>query len=164
MGALRLDPKDPKHRALLRGKVNPETGRTLLQELDDAAPKKKPFFGGKIFRAEGQLWRSQWEYDCYRVLKQLEYFGAISDLKTQQRYDFVLNGVKLGSCIIDFEFKKGGRLYVADAKQHHTSKLVRWRWQLKAFKAFYGLDVVVLYLGETDVEKTIHSLPGSGIQ
>lgn len=73
---------------------------------------------GNIFTVvDGIKFRSKRESVYYRDYKILERAGEITNLELQPRYPIVINGAKICTVVLDFQFReKTGRLRVIDVK------------------------------------------------
>ncbi len=84
----------------------------------------------------------------YSELRVLEKAGVISDLKTQERFDLVVNGHRIGFYRADFTYLEMGeivpedaRLVVEDVKSEMTRKLPVYRLKKRLMLALYGIDI-----------------------
>lgn len=94
---------------------------------------------------DGIKFASKAEASRYRVLKLLQNGNAIRGLKLHTRYDFHVNGMKVGHYTDDFSYENwtpGGdgcwRPVVEDVKGAHVRDL---SIRLKLMKALFGIDV-----------------------
>lgn len=199
-----LDPHDPSVRKLLASRKG-KSGASLLEEYEKSvlanshppalknlssgqetssltAPVRRNKYRNTRFEKNGEKWDSEWEYQCWLVLKSLEKKRVIFNLQRQVKYEFWVNGVYIAKVILDFafDFQKsphimrsfpkspwyGARLkgerwtpsIVADAKHPETAKMQRWKWQINLMRALYLYDVKVFYKGITDVVKEVYFL------
>lgn len=175
---LRLDLANPEDRALLERKVGKDRIKHLIQEgktaaartlsmLDSAQPKeqikrKGSKYGNRIFKNDEGTWHSEYEYQCWVILKSFQRKGDIQDLKRQVDYPFELNGVYITKYVADFEFKKmidnELKLFVVDAKSEATRKFQRYKWQCKMMLAWYDIEIKELTKNHTDIQLFISTL------
>lgn len=64
--------------------------------------------------------------------------GLISDLKLQVKYEFVVNGRKIGSYKSDFEYEENGRHIVEDCKGYRQRDYI---WRRKLMLALHGIEI-----------------------
>ena len=182
---LRLDPANPKDREFMM-KTKAASGETLWEQhrqsikgsiviqgqayskplgINDGH-KKLNMFRNNRPTAFGRQWGSDWELDCYMVLRDLQGKCLIKDLEIQAEYSFEVNGTHIAKAVLDFRFRlmdQARTLVVADAKSKGTSQMLRWRYQRKLMKACHGIDVLVFYSGETDVQKSVLQMEHASI-
>tara|TARA_R110000787_G_scaffold181619_1_gene293659 strand:+ start:190 stop:501 length:312 start_codon:yes stop_codon:yes gene_type:complete len=75
----------------------------------------------------------------YLDLKNLERGGDIKNLELQPRYDFVLNGVKMGFYKADFRYVENGVLVIEDVKGMKTPV---YNLKKKMMKAFHNINIL----------------------
>jgi len=173
----RLDPANSKDREFMM-KTKTADGRSLWDQyqdtvkgsmvtqervmekpsgVDQGAKKLNMFRNNKPY-AFGRRWGSDWELQCYMVLKDMQGRCLITGLEIQVEYSFEVNAVHIAKTVLDFRFRlmdSARTLVVADAKSIETAKMLRWRYQSKLMKACHGIDVAVFYKGSTDVQKSV---------
>lgn len=128
--------------------------------LNENKSPKRSKYGNRIVVAEGVKWASQWEYDCWLMLKDLVRLGRINNLKRQVRVKFEHNGVELWRTIPDFYFEVEvfDKIYAvyADAKSEFSANTRSFQTGQKMFRAFYGYEMAVfLNKKGSNIEKTI---------
>ncbi|MES3028521.1 MAG: DUF1064 domain-containing protein [Pseudomonadota bacterium] len=103
--------------------------------------KRPSKYGNRKVEVDGVTFHSAHEARRYGQLKLLVKAGEIADLELQPRYDFALNGVKIGFYKADFRFREvaTGERVVEDAKGFKTDV---YNLKKKMLKAFHGIDVV----------------------
>lgn len=102
---------------------------------------KRSKYNNKKVVIDGIEFDSQKEGKRYSLLKILELAGQIHDLKLQPRYDFELNGVKMGFYKADFSYIEDGPdgdYIVEDVKGMKTPV---YNLKKKMMKAFHGIDI-----------------------
>lgn len=87
---------------------------------------------------DGEKFPSKGEAGRWQELKLLEAAGAIKGLKRQIPFPLVVNGVKIGSYIADFEYDEGGERVVEDYKGVRTPV---YNLKKKLVRALYGIEI-----------------------
>lgn len=89
---------------------------------------------------DGIIFASKKEAARYAMLKIMKKHGQISDLVLQPRYDFRLNGVKIGFYKADFSYvdNRTGETVTEDVKGRPTPV---YRLKKKLMRAFYGIEI-----------------------
>lgn len=87
---------------------------------------------------DGLRFDSKKECERYKLLKILEKKGHIQDLKTQVKYAFEYNNVKIGKYIADFTYTESGKFIVEDVKGVRTPL---YKFKAKLLKAFHGIEI-----------------------
>ena len=102
---------------------------------------KKNKYGAKKTVVDGIKFDSKRESERYKELKLLEKAGEISRLRLQQRFDFEVNGVRLGFYKADFVYDEKGRQFVTveDVKGFKTPV---YNLKKKLMKAIHGIDIL----------------------
>lgn len=95
-------------------------------------------YSAKRTEVDGITFDSKAEAARYQNLRLLERAGLISHLELQVRYDFAINGVKLGYYLCDFRYVQDGETVVEDVKGMKTPV---YRLKAKLMKALYGITV-----------------------
>ena len=72
-------------------------------------------------------------------LRMMERAGEIRYLKLQPRFDFELNGTKMGFYKADFQYWKDGAVVVEDVKGFKTPV---YNLKKKMMKAFHGVEIL----------------------
>ena len=88
---------------------------------------------------DGIKFDSKAEARRYSELKLLLKVKTIADLELQPRYDFVVNGVKIGFYKADFRYKIGNRIIIEDVKGVKTPV---YNLKKKLMKAIHGIDIL----------------------
>ncbi|MCP9494090.1 MAG: DUF1064 domain-containing protein [Pyrinomonadaceae bacterium MAG19_C2-C3] len=91
---------------------------------------------------DGITFDSKLEAVFYNELKMRQLAGEISDLELQPRFDFEINGVKIGRYTGDFRYTENGKSVVADAKGGWVSR--DYPLRKKLLKALYNIDILEL--------------------
>ena len=87
---------------------------------------------------DGIKFDSKKEAKRYQELKLLERGGVIKDLELQPRFDFVLNGVKMGFYKADFRYTEDDKIVIEDVKGFKTPM---YNLKKKMMRAFHGIDI-----------------------
>lgn len=130
-----------------------------LERKSSGGKNKKTRYPSKRFKKEGVTWQSQYEYDCWLVLKDLQKQKKIKNLSRQVSKKFIHNGVVLWRNVIDFYFEVGDENFpvFADAKSTYTENTRTWKTTQKFFQAYYGHPVVVFLSDKkTNIEQAIN--------
>lgn len=91
---------------------------------------------------DGHKFDSAKESRRYGALKLMERANMISDLKLQEKFQFVINGVKVCSYVADFTYlDKGGQLVVEDVKSEVTRGLPVYRIKNKLMVACHSIVI-----------------------
>ena len=109
-------------------------------------------YNAKKVTIDGITFHSQKESRRYLELKLLERAGEIKDLKLQPRYDFILNGVKMGFYKGDFGYNKKvpwrranghkGADWLPILEDSKGFKTAIYNLKKKMMKAFHGIDIL----------------------
>jgi len=102
------------------------------------ATRKRHKFGAVKTIVDGITFDSKAEAKRYSELRLLEKRGLIRDLEMQVRYDFAVNGVKIGFYKADFRYVENGSRVVEDVKGYRTDVFAI---KAKLMKACHGVDV-----------------------
>jgi hypothetical protein len=89
---------------------------------------------------EGIMFDSGKEAERYRTLKLHELVGAITDLKRQVKFEFVINGVKVTTFTADFTYREPDYV-VEDVKSEITRREPRYRIKKKLMLAVHGITI-----------------------
>jgi hypothetical protein len=96
-------------------------------------------YGAKPTFVDGHRFDSKAEAKRYSELKLLEKQKRIHALELQPRYDFVINGVKIGFYKADFRYRDtNGQTIVEDVKGYRTDV---YAIKAKLMRALYGIEV-----------------------
>lgn len=104
-------------------------------------PGKSAKFLNVKTEADGIVFASKKEAKRFGELKMLERVGAITELKTQVKYEFELNGVKIGAYLSDFDYVEKGVKVVEDVKSPMTRKVQVYRLKRRMMLAFHGIEI-----------------------
>lgn len=98
-------------------------------------------YGAKRVEVDGIVFHSQKEARRYSQLKLMERAGEIENLELQPRFDFVLNGVKIGFYKADFQYIRlsDGVPVIEDVKGYKTDV---YRLKKRMVAAFHGRNIV----------------------
>jgi hypothetical protein len=110
--------------------------------LDVKTPDKpkKNKYNAKKTTVDGIVFDSKAESKRYEFLKAMEAAGEISDLETQPRYVFFVNGQRICAYKPDFRYVEEGETIVEDVKSKAT-KTRDYSIRKKLLKALYGIEV-----------------------
>ena len=122
-------------------RVNAEIRRTLGLP----APGK---YGNEVVKLDGYTFQSLKERDRYLVLLMRQKTKLITDLKVHPRFEFQVNGKKIGSYTADFSYleisgtglDKEAELVVEDVKSQPTMTRT-YRRNKKLMLAIYEIEV-----------------------
>lgn len=90
---------------------------------------------------DGITFDSKLEAGFYQQLRLREAAGEISELELQPRFEFVINGVKVGRYTGDFRYTENGKVIVADAKGYFSRD---YPLRKKLMKAVHGIEILEL--------------------
>lgn len=91
---------------------------------------------------DGKVFASMNEMHRYCELLNAQRANIIFDLQLQPRFEFVVNGVKVGHYTADFRYlTKEGELVIEDRKSSGTRGEGDYRLRKKLMKACFGIDV-----------------------
>lgn len=99
---------------------------------------KKPKYGNKKTVANGIEFDSKKEANRYNELRLMQHAGIISDLKTQKKFEIIINGQLICSYIADFSYKKDGVIVTEDVKGFKNSI---YRLKKKLMKAVHNIQI-----------------------
>jgi len=100
-----------------------------------------PKFGNHKTVVDGMTFDSKKEARRYCELRMLERGKRITGLALQPRFDFVINGVKIGYYKADFSYVENGACVVEDVKSEFTKKLPVYRLKRKLMQAVHGIEI-----------------------
>lgn len=106
-------------------------------------------YGNTKVRCDGHKFDSLKERDRYLVLLMHQKMGEISGLKVHPKFNFEINGQKIGTYTADFSYmkisgiglEKEANLVVEDVKSEPTRKARAYRRNLKLMKAIHEIQV-----------------------
>lgn len=87
---------------------------------------------------DGITFASRYEANCYRLLRELQAAGEISDLQLQVPFAMKINGQVVCRYLADFTFRSAGRYRVADAKGFRTDV---YKLKKKLMLACHGIEI-----------------------
>ncbi len=96
-------------------------------------------YNNKKIVLDGFKFDSIREGNRYLMLRTLECVGEIRNLELQPRYDFTLNGVKMGFYKADFRYIENGVLIIEDVKGMKTPV---YNLKKKMMKAFHNIEIL----------------------
>ena len=85
---------------------------------------RKNKFGAVKTVIDGITFASKKEAERYKILALLESQGKIDNLRLQPRFPLMVNGVKIGYYIADFQYDLSGRQIIEDVSQGNTDSCV----------------------------------------
>lgn len=119
-----------------------EDFRKYREEKKKAENSKTKFYSKKEV-IDGIKFDSRKEAAYYTQLKIKKQCGQIKDFQRQVRFNFILNGVKIGYYKADFvEVLLDGSKQIIDVKSDFTRKLPRYRKQKKLMLAFHNIHIL----------------------
>lgn len=134
-----------------------KSGRGLRVRIEDLPPRaraqvgeapKRSKYGNTKVTDDGHVFDSKAEHKRYCELRLLEKSGAITALSPHPKYEFKVNGVRVGSYTPDFRYLRWGPKDLREGVEViEDVKGVRGRdlgMRLKLMKALFGIDVVVI--------------------
>tara|TARA_B100002019_G_C21271257_1_gene602479 strand:+ start:2494 stop:2853 length:360 start_codon:yes stop_codon:yes gene_type:complete len=81
---------------------------------------RKNKFGAVKTVIDGITFASKKEAERYKILALLESQGKIDNLRLQPRFPLMVNGVKIGYYIADFQYDLSGKQIIEDVKSKAT--------------------------------------------
>jgi len=122
--------------------------------LTHAQPKRKSKFKNIRTTIDGVTFASKKEAARWIFLRDLEDNGVIVNLKRQVRYALHVQGVKIGTCIPDFEYtvSKTGKQITEDVKSVRTAKLPLFRRNKRHMAAQYCIDILEVFNPQEPVQ------------
>lgn len=97
--------------------------------------KERRTLDGVVFASMGEMQR-------YCELKNLLRAGKIFDLSLQPKFEFVVNGVRVGSYTADFRYlDETGNVIIEDRKSSGTRRERDYRIRKKLMLALYSIEV-----------------------
>lgn len=104
-------------------------------------PKKRSNKYGAVKKVvNGKTCDSKLEARHYAKLLMLESKGAIQDLKFHPRYPVEVNGKKVCTVVLDFEYLMDGKKHYIDSKGIYTSES---KLRHKLLEAIYDIKVEI---------------------
>lgn len=103
---------------------------------------KKPKYCNKKCAFNGKKFDSLSEMHRYVFLLEQEKKGVISDLKTQDSIEIVINGYKICKYLADFTYRYKGRYIIEDVKGWAITPV--FRIKAKLVKAVHNLDIYIV--------------------
>ena len=101
-------------------------------------PPKANKYSAIKTEVDGIIFASKKEAARYTELRLLERAGKISDLRLQVKYEFIVNGHKIGSYRSDFEYNEEGKHIVEDCKGIRHRDYI---WRRKLMLALFGIEI-----------------------
>jgi hypothetical protein len=90
---------------------------------------------------DGKRFPSRAEARRWRELNLLELAGEISNLEYQPRYEFVVNGTRVGHYTGDSRYVEKGVTVVEDVKSK-ASRTEAYQLRKRLMRAIHGIDIV----------------------
>lgn len=81
---------------------------------------RKNKFGAVKTVIDGITFASKKEAERYKILALLESQGKIDNLRLQPRFPLMVNGVKIGYYVADFQYDLSGKQIIEDVKSKAT--------------------------------------------
>jgi len=103
-------------------------------------PKKQKYGNQKVI-IDGIEFDSKKEARRYQELKMRVMAKEIWDLKFQEEFELIVNGVKVASYFADFTYQTGFGKVVEDVKSTATRKNPVYRLKNKLVNALYGIKI-----------------------
>lgn len=117
------------------------TDYMTAEQVRKGGRRKPNKYGAKKTEVDGIVFDSGLEAQRYGQLKALEAAGEIHNLTFQPRYEFVVNGVRIGSYRPDFRYMDNeGDFHTEDVKGVRTRDL---SLRLKLMQAIHGVTVTL---------------------
>lgn len=95
-------------------------------------------YKAKRTEVNGYVFASKREAARYQDLLLLERAGEIESLELQPKYDFIVNGIKVGRFTGDFRYVEDGQLIVEDSKGY---KVRDYPIRKKLMLACHGIKI-----------------------
>ncbi len=117
------------------------TDYMTAEQVRKGGRRKPNKYGAKKTEVDGIVFDSGLEARRYGQLKALEAAGEIHNLTLQPRYEFVVNGVRVGRYTPDFEYMDNdGDIHTEDVKGVRTRDL---SLRVKLMRACHGVTVAL---------------------
>lgn len=117
--------------------ANYQAKRGLKSLIVSEGPKVNKY-RNKRTEVDNVIFASKREASRYKDLKLMEQFGSISGLTLQPRYPLIVNDVKIGTYVGDFQFFEGDKKIIEDTKGFRTRVFVMKK---NLMKAIYGIEI-----------------------
>lgn len=104
---------------------------------------RQPKYRNQIVVVDGVTFHSKKEASQFGLLKIMEKNGTIRDLQRQVRYDFIINGHKVGHYTADMEYTDvaSGNKITVDVKSPVTRLEQAYRLRVRLLKAIHGVTI-----------------------
>ena len=86
--------------------------------------RKPPKYRNQPTVIDGVRFASKKEGERYRILSLLESQGRIDNLRLQPRFALMVNGIKIGHYVADFQYDLSGKTVIEDVKSPATRTAV----------------------------------------
>jgi len=86
--------------------------------------RKPPKYRNQPTVIDGVRFASKKEGERYKILSLLESQGRIDNLRLQPRFALMVNGVKIGDYVADFQYDLSGKTVIEDVKSPATRTAV----------------------------------------
>lgn len=123
----------------IRGYVEPK--RVSTEPVPDPDKPKKLKYGNQKVVIDGIEFDSKKEARRYQELNIRVMAKEIWDLKFQEEFELIVNGVKVASYFADFTYQTGFGKVVEDVKSTATRKNPVYRLKNKLVNAIYGIKI-----------------------
>ena len=109
--------------------------------------KRNKFGNIRVETFDGVKHASKKEAARWLFLLDQQTKGVIRDLRRQVRHPLHVCGVKIGTCIPDFEYVvcDSGKEIVEDVKSFRTARLPLFRRNKRHMMAEFGIDVIEVF-------------------
>lgn len=108
-----------------------------------ASKKKASKYGNDIIYYDGEKFHSKHELKCWKNLLIRLKVGEIGQLRRQTRFDFIIDGKKIGHYTSDADYyiMATGEYVVEDAKSPATRKDTAYRLRRKMMIELHGITI-----------------------
>ena len=123
----------------------------LVKELQAAhkPARRSNKYNARHTGIDGITYHSAREAKICHELRLAERAGHIKDLELQPKYDFVIDGVEIGTYTADaryFDLRKGFHGYhVIDVKSEATAERADFKMKMKLMQAVHGIIVELIF-------------------
>jgi len=106
-------------------------------------PPRKSKYGAVKTEVDGNVFDSKKEAKRYLVLKAMLQAGEIRELELQPKFDLIVNGVKVGKYVADFQYYlKHPSSWEAVVEDCKGMKTPVYRLKKKIVEAIYGITIL----------------------
>lgn len=132
------------YRARIRSTTPSQWPTVIASTAPPAKPKRPKFLNVKTTDAQGIVHDGKGECERWQELQLLERAGAISQLRRQVPFAFVVNGILIAQYFADFVYREGEATIVEDHKSPRTRKLAAFVIKSKLMKAIHGIEIRIV--------------------